>query len=101
MPSSPNYKRDYVQERKTESPARKRARAARNRARYKVAKELGEKAIQGKDVGHKRALSKGGSNSSGNLVLQNPAANRSFSRNSDGSMASETSRKERKRVRKT
>lgn len=51
----------------------------------------------GKDVGHKRALSRGGSNTLANLAIQTRASNRSFSRTSSGAMASETSRKERKR----
>ena len=100
MPSSKGYRRNYVQERKTESSDRKDARAARNRARYAVEKKVGSEAIKGKDVGHKQALSKGGSNSSSNIFLQNPHANQSFSRNKDGSMKSETSRKEAKRKRK-
>ena len=100
MPSSKNYVRDYVQERKTESKKRMEARNARHRARYAVEKKLGAEAIKGKDVGHKKALSKGGSNSPSNLVLQNPHGNQSFARNKDGSMRSETSKKEAKRKRK-
>lgn len=49
------------------------------------------------DVGHKKAVSKGGKNSLANLFVQNPTANRSFSRNADGSMKSETSKRERKK----
>lgn len=51
----------------------------------------------GKDVGHKQALSRGGGNGLSNLMMQSAASNRSFKRRSDGSMASETSTKERKR----
>jgi hypothetical protein len=39
----------------------------------------------GKDVAHVKALSKGGSNKDG-VQLQAPSKNRSFKRNSDGSM---------------
>ena len=39
----------------------------------------------GKDVAHNKALSKGGSNKQG-VKLQAPSKNRSFARNSDGSM---------------
>jgi hypothetical protein len=39
----------------------------------------------GKDVAHVKALSKGGSNKDG-VRLQAPSKNRSFKRNSDGSM---------------
>lgn len=38
---------------------------------------------KGKDIDHKRPLSKGGSTSKSNLQLTTPSANRSFSRNSD------------------
>lgn len=48
------------------------------------------------DVGHSRALGKGGSNSLANLFVQNSGQNRSFSRNSNGSMKSELSKRERK-----
>lgn len=51
----------------------------------------------GKDVGHVKALSKGGSNSKSNLKVQSASSNRSFSRNANGSMRSETSKREGKR----
>lgn len=47
----------------------------------------------GKDVGHKKALGKGGTNARSNLEVQTVNANRSFSRKRDGSMKSEKSRK--------
>jgi hypothetical protein len=94
MPSSKNYKRNYKQEAASETSDRKEQRLARNRARYAVAKENGGMAaIKGKDVGHIRALSKGGSNNRSNLRLQDPSTNRSFSRNKDGSIKSERSKK--------
>jgi len=40
---------------------------------------------EGKDVAHVKALSKGGSNKDG-VKIQAPSKNRSFKRNSDGSM---------------
>lgn len=49
------------------------------------------------DVGHKKAISKGGKSVLANLFVQSPSANRSFSRNKDGSMKSETSKRERKK----
>jgi 5-methylcytosine-specific restriction endonuclease McrA len=51
----------------------------------------------GKDVDHKTPLSKGGGNSRSNLQVTPASSNRSFSRNADGSMKSQTSRRERKR----
>jgi hypothetical protein len=43
-------------------------------------------AVAGKDVAHKRALSKGGSNERANLMVMSPSKNKSFKRNKDGSM---------------
>lgn len=97
MPSSKNYRRDYVQERLAEDPKRRKDRAARNKARSIMEKKGLVKKGDGKDVGHKRAISKGGTTTPANLIVQSAAANRSFSRKSSGAMASETSSKERKR----
>lgn len=97
MPSSPGYKRNYKQEAATESKARKKQRSLRNQARQTMIKR-GKAAVgDGKDVGHKRALSKGGGNTLANLAIQSRAENRSFSRKSSGAMASETSKKERRK----
>lgn len=58
-------------------------RMERQRARRKLdAKGVSRK---GKDVAHVKALSKGGSNKQG-VRLESPHKNRSFKRNSDGSM---------------
>ena len=96
-----NGKRDYKRELNWEhkkKPNRVKDRAQRNAARAKVAKKDGVKptALKG-DVGHKKAVGRGGKNSLANLFVQNPSANRSFSRNKDGSMKSETSKRERKK----
>lgn len=100
MPFMKNGKRDYKRELEWEHKKKKnrvKDRAARNAARSSVAKSKGVKATSLKgDVGHKKAISKGGKNGLANLFVQNPTANRSFSRNKDGSMKSETSKKERK-----
>ena len=78
--------RDYKREAETESDERKRNRAARNRARRKIRKQLTEKhgaavadkMMNGKDVDHKKPLSQGGSaTSSSNLRLRDPSENRS------------------------
>jgi hypothetical protein len=50
----------------------------------------------GKDVDHKTPLSKGGSTGKSNLRVVDRSSNRSFSRNSDGSLKSQTSTRERK-----
>lgn len=87
MPSSKNYVRDYVQERLTESPARKKQRAARNKARSLMKKKLGAGAIKGKDIDHKQPLSMGGAPTSlANLRAISPHKNRSYARNPNGSI---------------
>lgn len=55
----------------------------RQRARRAMDKKGVNRA--GKDVAHVKALSKGGSNKDG-VRLESPSKNRSFKRNSDGSM---------------
>ena len=50
---------------------------------------------EGKDVSHRRALSKGGSNKNG-VTIQSKSKNRSFKRNSSGKLVSEISKKESK-----
>ena len=101
MPFMTGGKRDYKKELAWEHkkrPNRVKNRAQRNAARATVAEKQGvsPKSLGG-DVGHKRAVSKGGKNGLANLFVQDPAANRSFSRNKDGSMRSETSKRERKK----
>lgn len=101
MPFMSNGKRDYKKELAWEHSKKKnrvKDRAQRNAARATVAKKSGIKAtaIKG-DVGHKKAVSKGGANGLANLFVQNPGQNRSFSRNKDGSMKSERSKRESRR----
>ena len=98
MPFMKNGKRNYAAELAWEHKHKKnrvKDRAQRNSARAAVKKKMGAAAIKGKDVGHKKAVSKGGKNGLANLFIQNPGANRSFSRNKDGSMKSEKSKRER------
>ena len=56
--------------------------------RQKARRAMDAKGINraGKDIDHKKPLSKGGTNASSNLTLKSPSANRSFSRNSDHSV---------------
>ncbi len=101
MPFMENGKRSYKKELAWEHAHKKnrvKDRAARNKARAMVAKKNGTtpKNLSG-DVGHKKAIGRGGVSVLSNLFIQSPKSNRSFSRNSDGSMKSETSKKERKR----
>ena len=86
MPSSKNYVRDYKQEAATESPERKKFRAERNAARRTLEHMGLVHKGDGKDVDHKRPLSKGGSNTVGNLRVRSAHANRSYPRTSRGAM---------------
>lgn len=74
------YKHEYKMQK---NRGEHEARMERQRARRKLdAKGVNRK---GKDVAHVKALSKGGSNKDG-VRLEPPSKNRSFKRNSDGSM---------------
>lgn len=100
MPFMKNGKRNYAAElkwEKTKKPTRVKDRAQRNKARAMMEKKVGKKALVGKDVGHKKALSKSGLSQMFNLMVQEPSKNRSFARKKDGSMKSERSKRERKR----
>lgn len=94
MPFMKNGKRDYKKELSWEhenKPSRVKDRAERNKARGMLGLAVGDP----RDAGHKKALSKGGKTTKSNLEPQSAKANRSFSRNKDGSMKSERSKKER------
>lgn len=76
--------RNFKQEYKTQvDRGEHENRMERQRARRKLDAKGVDRA--GKDVAHVKALSKGGSNATG-IKLQTPSKNRSFKRNSDGSM---------------
>lgn len=79
--------RNYQQEYKYHSTPKQIAnRAKRNKARSLLAKEGRVHKGDGNDVDHKHALSHGGSNIRSNLRVVSKSTNRSFKRNSDGSM---------------
>lgn len=98
MPYMTNGKRDY--KRQGELVDSKPEARAHRAANVKQNRELAKKGIgrkgDGLDVGHVKAHSKGGDASAANTRLQKPSENRSFARNSDGSMKSETSKREKK-----
>ena len=79
------------------TPEQVKKREARNRARYKLLKEGKVHKGDKKDVAHKVALDKGGSNKQG-VFVQSRSGNRSFDRDSKGNLLSEISPKERKRA---
>ncbi len=95
MPYMTNGKRDYKKEvaKYTSKPSVVKKRTEQNAARREMQKEGLVKKGDGKDVDHKTPLSKGGTNSRSNLRVVPASENRSFSRNSDGSLKSQRSRK--------
>lgn len=80
-----DYKKEYAAYDGTE--AVKKKRALRNKARRLMVREGVVKKGDGKDVDHKRPLSKGGGNGRSNLRAVPARSNRSYKRKSDGSMA--------------
>lgn len=64
----------------------KKARAARNKARYQMEKEGKVHKGDGKDVDHIKPLSKGGSTKRGNLRVTTQNKNRAVKRNKDHSL---------------
>lgn len=96
MPYMTNGKRDYKKEDAWDRnhPGREEDRAERHKARAMLEKEGKVHKGDGKDVDHKKALSKGGKTTASNLRAVDASSNRSFSRNSDGSMKSQTSKRE-------
>jgi len=84
------YKKEYQQQKKR---GEHKARMERQRARRAIDKKGVDKnkngkadKREGKDVAHKKALSKGGTNKDG-YTIQSKRKNRSFKRKSDSSMA--------------
>ena len=65
------------------TPEVKKKRAARNKARREMEREGLVHKGDGKDVDHKKPLSKGGSTSRSNLRVKAASDNRSYKRNSD------------------
>lgn len=90
MPSSPDYQRDYRQEKRTsDARGEKPKRAARNRARRIMMKAGMVRKGDGKDVEHSTELSAGGTNARKNLKAVPASKNRSFPRNPDASRKSD------------
>jgi hypothetical protein len=88
-----------MQKKRDEEPRR----AERQRARRALDKKLPDRngngeadAREGKDVAHRKALDKGGSNKNG-VYITTAAKNRSFKRDAKGNLVSEVSKKERKK----
>lgn len=94
------YKKEYQQQK---ARGEHDNRMERQRARRKYDRENPDAngngtadSREGKDLAHKRALSKGGTNGDG-VKVSSVAENRSFRRNSKKQLVSEVSKRERKK----
>lgn len=83
-----NGKRDYKKERERyhSKPEQMENNRKRKAARRKLEDEGKVSKGDGKEVGHKRALAKGGSNSRSNLRVESRSKNRSVSKTSRNRM---------------
>jgi hypothetical protein len=97
------YKNPKDRKIRKDSPLEHEKRMERQRARRAIDKKYPDKngngtadIREGKDVSHKKALDKGGSNKDG-YSIQSAKKNRSFKRDSNHNLVSEVSKRERKR----
>lgn len=99
MPFMKDGRRDYKRENAlyNAKPEQKKNRAARNAARAKMMKAGKASKGDGKDIAHLKAISKGGLSSMYNLQVQSKSKNRSFAKDKNSKMVSETSKRERKK----
>lgn len=84
MPYKRDYKAEYENYDGTE--AVKKKRAERNKARRMLTKEGVVSKGDGKDVHHKKPLSKGGTTTRSNIKAVPASKNRSYKRKADGSI---------------
>ncbi len=87
-----DYKKEY--EKYAGKTSAKKDRAQRNKARRIMVAAGKAKKGDGKDVGHIKAISKGGLSTVYNLQMQSKSENRSFSKTKDSKMKSERSKRE-------
>lgn len=95
------YKKEYQQQvargEHADRMERQRARRAVDKNSRDADRDGTADKREGKDIAHRRPLSKGGTNGDG-YTIQSPSANRSFRRNSKRQLVSETSKKEQKKT---
>lgn len=91
-----NGKRDYKRENElyNSKPEQIKRRSERTTARRQAIAAGTVKKGDGKDIDHILPLSKGGSNAKSNQRVVSASSNRSFSRNANGSLKSQTSKRE-------
>jgi len=99
IPYQKNGKRDYKTEyaKYHSKPEQRANRSERTVARNQANADGRTSKGDGKDLDHRVPLSKGGSSAKSNLRAVSKSSNRSFSRNADGSMKSQTSKRGRKK----
>jgi hypothetical protein len=96
------YKKEYQQQKERDELARRMERQRLRREYDKKHKDSPNdkdhtaESREGKDLSHKKALDKGGSNKDG-FTVQSPSRNRSFKRDSRSNVVSEVSKRERKK----
>lgn len=89
-----DYAKEYREYQGTE--AQKKNRAQRNKARRAAMRAGKVHKGDGKDVAHVKAFDKGGSNGDG-VRIEPRSKNRSFRRDKQSNLVSETSKRERKK----
>ena len=89
-----DYRAEYDKYQGTEQ--QKKNRAQRNKARRAAMRDGKVHKGDGKDVAHVKAFDKGGSNGNG-VRVESRSKNRSFRRDKQSNLVSETSKKERKK----
>ena len=99
MPYMTDGKRDYRKEnaKYNSRPEQRKARSERSVARVQSNNSGTTHKGDGKDIDHIKPLSKGGSTSKSNQRVVSASSNRSFARNANGSLKSQTSARERKK----
>lgn len=96
------YKKEYQQQVARGELARRMERQRARRAYDKAHKDDPNdgdhtaESREGKDLAHRVALDKGGSNKDG-VRVQSPSKNRSFRRDSNSNLVTETSKRERRK----
>jgi len=94
------YKKEYEQQKARGELANRMERQRARRAMDKTGSDANGNgkadAREGKDIAHNKALSNGGSNKDG-VRVESAAKNRSFRRNSQRKLVSETSKRERQK----
>lgn len=90
--------RDYSQQREYNATPAATAKRVKNNAARRAAISSGKAKVgDGTNVDHVTPLSKGGTNKKSNLRVVSESKNKSFARNSDSSLKSQTSKRERKK----